>query len=71
MQLEGLYRLIQPTHRENGSSSSIDVIFTSYTNLVTDFGVDPKLYTSSCSSFCKNQFQYSFTPDILSRHLGL
>ena len=34
----------KPTHCVNGSSSCINLIFTSYTNLVTDFGVDPTLY---------------------------
>ena len=32
------------THCVNGSSSCIDLIFTSNTNLVTDFEVDPTLY---------------------------
>ena len=33
----------KPTHCVNDSSSCINLIFTSYTNLVTDFGVDPTL----------------------------
>ena len=33
----------KPTHCVNGSSSCIDLIFTSNTNLVTDIGVDPTL----------------------------
>ena len=34
----------KPTHCVNDSSSCINLIFTSYTNLVTDIGVDPTLY---------------------------
>ena len=34
----------QPTDCVNGSSTCIDSIFTSNTNLVTDFGVDSTLY---------------------------
>ena len=52
---EKLYRLMQVTagysqlinqtnHCIIGSSSCIDLIFTSNTNLVTGFGVDPTLY---------------------------
>ena len=34
----------QPTQCVNGSSSCINLIFTSNTSLVTDFGVNPRLY---------------------------
>ena len=34
----------EPAHCVNGSSSCIDLVFTSNTNLVTDFGLDPALY---------------------------
>ena len=53
MQLEKLYRLIQQLQvlvswlinlPVNSSSPCIDLIFTSNTNSVTDFGVDPALY---------------------------
>ena len=41
----GYSKLIdKPTHCVNGSSSCIDLIFTSNTSLVTDFGVNPRLY---------------------------
>ena len=42
---EGYSQLVnKPTDCANGSSSCIDLIFTSNTNLVTDNGVDPTLY---------------------------
>ena len=42
---EGYSQLVnKPTDCANGSSSCIDLIFTSNTNLVTDFEVDPTLY---------------------------
>ena len=42
---EGYSQLVnKPTDCANGSSSSIDLIFTSNTNLATDNGVDPTLY---------------------------
>ena len=54
VQLENLCRLMQqlqvsqlinkPTTCVNGSSSCIDLIFTSNTNLVTEFGLDQTLY---------------------------
>ena len=53
----------KPTHCVNGSSSSIDLIFTSTKNLVTDLGVDPTLYKTCYHNLV--QFQYCFTPSIL------
>ena len=42
---EGYSQLVnKPTDCANGSSSCIDLIFTSNTNLKTDNGVDPTLY---------------------------
>ena len=54
----------QRTHCVNGSSSCIDLIFTSNTNLVTDFGVDPTLYKTCHHNliFGKINFDIPLTP---------
>ena len=72
---EKLYRLMQVTagysqlinqtnHCIIGSSSCIDLIFTSNTNLVTDFGVDPTLYKTCHHNliFGKINFDIPLTP---------
>ena len=37
-----------PTHMTNTSSSWIDLIFTSNSNLITEFGIEKSLYADSC-----------------------
>ena len=45
----GYHQLLNlPTHMTNTSSSCNDLIFTSNTSLITDFGIEKSLYADSC-----------------------
>ena len=51
----GLYQVIkEPTHLLNTSSSSIDLIFTSLPNLITDSGVHSSLHPN-----CHHEIAYA------------
>ena len=54
----------QPAHCVNGSSSCINLIFSSNTNLVTEFGVDTTLYKTCHHSliFGKINFNIPLPP---------
>ena len=51
----------QPTHCVNGSSSCIDLIFTSNANLVTDFGFDPTLYKTCHHNLIFGKINFNVT----------